>query len=300
VNAIALAPDGQRVFVSECFLADGLLEISRDGSGTPRVIARNLGGPNAMSVAADGQLIVPLLTRGEVVRVDPTTGRSTVVVSGLRAPTAVKLAPDGAAVILDGATGEIRLLPAPLDGSSGDRVVARLSAGLDNAVFCGESLLVSSFVTGAVEIFKPWPGNPRTLVKGGLVRPGGIAQSGDQLLISDGISIKRLQGGSAQVLVATVIDALPPPLAIAVGVDGAAYVTVPFRGEVHRVDLTTRQVTKIASGLEWPTSIVALPSGDLLVTETGSGRITQVGRDGVLRVVASGLMSPVVHDTCRS
>src|SRR5262249_53591045 len=110
---------------------------------------------------------------------------------------------------------------------------------------------------------------------------------------SDGISIKRVSGGKVTTEVATVIDALPPPNGLALGSDGAAYVTTSFAGSVLRVDLHTRSVSTVARDLEMPTSILALPGGVLVVVETGAGRVLRLEPGGGQRVLASGLASPL-------
>ena len=300
VNAIALDQEHGRLFVSECFSGDGLFELAPDGSRPPRSITKGVGGPNAMSFLPEaGALVAPLFFSGAVARFDVESGRRTLLASGLRAPTAAKLAPDGRLLVLEGATGAIRALPGPSGAASASNddsgtVFAQLPPGLDNLAFCDSSLLVSSFLTGAVYSFKPWNGGTsRVLVPGGLAVPSGIALDGDEVLLTDGIGIKRLALGSARVEVATVIDQLPPPLGLALGGEGGAYVSAPFVGGVFRVDLHTRSVTKVAGDLEWPTSLLALPGGVLVVVETGAGRILRIEPGGATRVLASGLTTPV-------
>ena len=86
------------------------------GDAPPRKIAHDLGCPNAM-VADDAGARGPApASAGKVVRVRIADGASTVLADGLRAPSAVKRAPDGALVVLESATGAIRALG---DGSNG-------------------------------------------------------------------------------------------------------------------------------------------------------------------------------------
>lgn len=292
VNAIALAPDG-RLFVGTCASGDGLFEIDRTSGTAPRPIASGLGCPNAMVADADGTLVVPLLSRGTVVRLRVADGSTTTIASGLRAPTAVRRAPDGSLVVLEAATGAIHSLGkgGPIDGP-GD-VLAQLDPGLDDFATCGESAVVSNFVTGSVVAFKPWPTTPRTVEPPGLAAPHGLTASGEDLLVSDGVSIRRLHAGSIDLLVATTIDAIPPPFAVAVAPPGVAWTTVPSFGEVHRIDLAARTGEKVVGGLDWPTSVVASPHGGVYVVDTGAGRILEIDTDGNSRVLASGLVEPL-------
>src|SRR5262249_34999844 len=212
-----------------------------------RTIARDVGQPNAMAVTPDGgSLVAPLFAAGAAARFDISTGKRTTLATGLRAPTSAKLAPDGRVLVLEGRTGTIRAL-AGFDAPPADRgaepgpgdVFAQLPPGLDNLTFCDRSLLVSSFLTGTIYAFRPWDGPSRVLVAGGLAVPSGIALDGSDVLVSDGISIKRISADKVTTEVATVIDALPPPNGLALGSDGAAYVTTSFAGSVSRVDLHT-------------------------------------------------------------
>jgi sugar lactone lactonase YvrE len=297
VNAIALDRARGRLFVSECYSGDGLFEVSTDGQIAPRTIVTGVGGPNSMAYLPDGSLTAPLFFNGTVARFDVENGKSQVLATGLRSPTAVKAAPDGGLLVLEGATGAIHRLPAkPGDGGpvEAGEIFSRLPPGLDNLAFCDETLVVSSFLTGALYAFKPWSGPSRVLVKGGLAAPTGLAISREgDVLATDGISIKRIRNGAAEVLAATVLDPLPPPVGLAMGADGAAYVTSPASGAVYRVDIARRSVSQVASNLEWPTSILALPDGGLAVTETGAGRVTLVERGAAPRVLVSGLSTPI-------
>jgi sugar lactone lactonase YvrE len=246
-----------------------------------------------MLISADGVLLVPLLEGGSVVRVGIADGTKASVATGLRAPAAVKLAPDGTLVVLESGTGAIRALPGSADAGGGGHEIARLAPGIGGFTTCGESGVASNFVTGEVTAFKPWPATPRVLARGGLAVPRGLARTGEDVLVSDGVSIRRLRAGSADVLVAAGIDQIPPPFAVALGSGGVAWITVPELGEVHRVDLAARTSAKVAGGFDRPTSILALSDGGVVVADTGAGRIVRVEADGSTRTLASGLVSPL-------
>ncbi len=286
-NGIALGPGG-RLFASQCLLGDALVELSSDGSAPPREIARDLGCPNAFFVDPSGALVVPLLERGEVVRVDPATGAKTVLASGLAAPTAAKADPRGGALVLEGATGEIIRLR---DGRI--TPVARLRRGLDNLTPCGESLLVSSYADGSITQIKPWPGSPTTLLRGGLVTARALVARPDGLLVADGVSIKRIRRGRAELVAAILADPIAMPVGLAAGPGGDLYLSSPERGVVQRFDPRTGAVETVADALEWPTSLALTTTGDLLVVETGAGRVLRIATDGLRSEVAHGLLSPV-------
>lgn len=284
---------GGRLFVGTCQLGEALFELDPTGATPPRKIAHDLGCPKAMVADDVGGLVVPLATAGKVVRVRIADGAATVLADHLRAPSVVARTPDGALVVLESGTGAIRAL-GDAGSTHGDGTeLARLAPGIDGFTTCGESALVSNLVTGAIVAFKPWPATSRVLVPPGLASPRGLAQAGEDLLVSDGVSIRRLRGGSAEVLVASGIDAVPPPYAMALAPGGAVWVTVPELGEVYRIDLAARTSSKITGGLDWPTSIVTSPHGGAFVVDTGAGRVVEIDPDGSTRVLASGLIEPI-------
>ncbi|MBY0275225.1 hypothetical protein K2Z84_07790 [Candidatus Binatia bacterium] len=196
-------------------------------------------------------------------------------------------------MVLETATGAVHALPSTSGAAQEPTETVRLAPGIGDLTTCGESVVVSNFLTGEVTAYKPWPSAPRVLEGGGLVMPSGLAQTGDDLLVSDGVSVRRLRGGGADILVATTIDAIPPPFALALGSGGVAWITVPELGEVHRIDLTARTSEKVAGGFDRPTSILALSDGGVVVADTGAGRIVRVDADGSTRTLASGLVSPL-------
>jgi glucose/arabinose dehydrogenase len=292
VSGIAL-DDGGRVFVGTCAPDGKLLELEPSGQRTPRVVAAGLACPEAMVADADGVLVVPLLEGGAVIRVGIADGTKAPLASGLRAPAAVKRAPDGTLVVLESGTGAIRALAGSADAAASEQEVARLAPGIGGFTTCGESAVASNFVTGEVTAFKPWPTSPRVLERGGLAEPRGLARTGEDVLVSDGVSIRRLRAGRADVLVASGIDPIPPPFALALGAAGVAWITVPELGEVHRVDLAARTSAKVAGGFDRPTSILALSEGGVVIADTGAGRIVRVEADGSTRTLASGLVNPL-------
>lgn len=292
VDGVAIGDDG-RVFAGVCGPDGRIVELDGVGRRPPRVVTTGLGCPGAMVADTDGTLVVPLLEAGSVIRVRIDDGTRDTLATGLRTPVAVERAPDGTLVVLESATGSIRKLVSAHDGTSGSEEVARLAPGLDGFTTCGESAIASNLVTGEVDAFKPWPSAPRVLERGGLALPRGLAQAGEDLIVSDGVSIRRLRGGSAAVLAATRIDPIPPPFAVALASGGFAWITVPSLGEVHRVDLAARTSQKIAGGFDRPTSILALSDGGVVVADTGAGRIVRVEADGSTRTLASGLVSPL-------
>lgn len=289
-NGIAIGPGG-RLYVSQCLFEDALNELD-PRSGAVRRIAGDLGCPNGFFAEPSGGLVVPLLERGELVRIDPATASRVSLASGLAAPTAAKADRSGGALVLEGRSGAI--LRAEIAGAGRGPVqeMARLPPGLDNLTFCGESLLVSSFLTGAVYAFRPWPGLPRTLLPEGLVTPRGLFARAGEVWIADGVSLKRLREGRLEVVFGVLVDPLPFPIGLT-GATDALFVSSPEAGAVFRIDLGSRDVTRVADALSWPTSLALDELGNLLLVETGAGRVLRIDSLGGVSTLAQGLLSPV-------
>ena len=90
---------------------------------------------------------------------------------------------------------------------------------------------------------------------------------------------------------------MPPPVGLAGGLPGIVWITAPQEGELLQVDLRRGEATRIASGLDWPTSVLRTLGGDLVIAETGAGRVVRLGLGAVPYTLASGLMSPVALAT---
>jgi sugar lactone lactonase YvrE len=127
-----------------------------------------------------------------------------------------------------------------------------------------------------------------------LVTPRGLLLRSGELLVADGVSLKRIHKDKApEVLFAVLIDPLPSPVGLAGGAGDVLYVSSPESGSIHRLDLASHRIELVADALEWPTSIALTPAGDLLVAETGAGKVLRIGPTGQQEDLASGLLSPI-------
>jgi sugar lactone lactonase YvrE len=290
-SAIALA--GARLFAATGIRDGAVYELDPSGVSPPHAIATGLDVPSAMASDGDAALLVPLRSAGTVMRIDLAGGARTTIAEGLQVPIAVKRAPDGRFVVLESATGAIKSIGDGRTPAGRGSEIARLAPGLSGFTVCGDSVVASNFITGEVVAFKPWPDTPRILEPAGLADVRGLASTGEDLILTDRVSIRRLKPGAVDLLAATTLDEIPPPFAVALAPGGLAWITVPHLGEVHRVDLAARRAEKIAGGFDRPTSIVALPQGGVLVLDTGAGRVVHVDPDGSTRNVAGGLVAPL-------
>lgn len=290
LGGIALLSGGD-LAVSECAQGGRVLRLHPDDGRVLETLATGLGCPGRLSLGADGRLLVPLREDGQVIALEPTTRSVQTLATDVDIPSAVGSAPDGTLVVLEEGTGRIRLVSATGEGVG--RTVVSLPPGIADFEVCGETAIVSNAATGSLRAFKPWPGGERVLVPSGLVVPSAIVFSGADLLVTDRTSIKRVRDGGIELLVLARFDGMPPPVGLTGGPSGLVWVTAPERGELHQVDIGRGESTRIASGLDWPTSVLRTLTGDLVIAETGAGRVVKLGVGAVPFTIASGLMSPV-------
>ena len=291
VGGIALGPNGQ-LWVAECSQRGRLLEMSTEDDALLTERATDLGCPGRLHIEADGSIVMPFVESGEVQAFDPTTATLESLARGLDIPTAAAATPDGSLVVLESGTGRIIPLTKKPGGTSRPTLV-RLTPGIADLELCGSTVVVSNSATGALDAFKPWPYGKRGLAPVGLVLASSILVDGGDLLIADQASIKRVRRDRLELVVPTRPDGMSSAVGLAGGLPGLAWVTSPERGELRQVDLTRGESSRIVSGLSWPTSVLRTRSGDLIIAETGAGRVVQIGLGAIPYTLASGLLSPV-------
>ena len=127
-----------------------------------------------------------------------------------------------------------------------------------------------------------------------MLLPEGATLWGNSLLIADGRSVKRLHEGQLSLVAAKrVTPGFSTASGIIIGGDNAAYISAPRQGRVFRFDLNNPSVQEFSSGMNWPTSLARLWSGEIAIAETGSGQILKITSDGLLSPVTYSLLSPL-------
>ena len=95
-NGLGVSPDGVWLYATETFTLESRVHAVRIADPRDVRVVATLGGAGVpkglddMTVADDGALYVAANASGEVLRVDPATGASCAVATGLGNPTAVK------------------------------------------------------------------------------------------------------------------------------------------------------------------------------------------------------------------
>jgi sugar lactone lactonase YvrE len=212
VNPITFSEDG-RLFVGLCFLGDGLYELDPDLLAPPRPVIIStpenpfpLGFLNAFDFGADGMLYGPIFAGGIVVKVDidrpgpPSTspytdGTVTVVSVGLTVPVAAKFDSKGVLHVLD-QSGEVF----KVNTLTGEKtLLTKIQQGLDNLAFDSNgSLFISNADFGSIVEILP-SGQPRTVSKGGMISPMGLAvlpgtNKKDDLYVADLFRLRKFNG----------------------------------------------------------------------------------------------------------
>lgn len=290
VNSIALTRDGARLFVGQVFMAEGLWEIDLAGSAPPRLVADHTGGLNAFQFGTDGMIYAPSWDRGQVVRVDPETGATEVLVDGLQHPGAVRFDAQEHLYVLDDATGELFAIDHE-NGRWSRRLIVRLASATDNFVFGADGrAYVTNMADNSIYAVDVTSGTAGPIIAGGLGLPRGIALSADgaQLHIADGCAYRVLD--TARRTIRDVARAVASPLKFPAAIDtfkDRVLLVGELFGVVQLFDMAGNHLDDL-TGFERPSAAIMIEDGTILVAEAEAGRLVHV-RDGVRRVLTDGL-----------
>lgn len=325
-NGVTVHAD--RIFISEFNPEGRVWELFADGS-TPRLIASGLMMPNALSLGPDGMLYFPLVPLGEVWRVKLDGGDPERVIGGLDIPTAVKFDHQGRLFAVESGSGAISLID-PAQGTKTE--FARVAYGIDNFAFAPDGrMFVSHFTDGEVVEIGRY-GEKRIVVAGGMTGPFGIAASdaGD-VIVADGMSLAHVDSAGVIMRPAMLLQHGFPGYVRGVaasangnvivtnsagqcaryrpggeaeicmdGLDCAMGVTVAGNGQIVLCESGAGRVIAIdaaghardlATGLDRPTGVAEAPNGGFFVSEAGSGRLLHVD-EGRTSTILSGMVEP--------
>jgi sugar lactone lactonase YvrE len=294
-NSLAFTKEG-RLYFTQVFLGDALYEADVTGAQPARLIRKDLGGFNAFEVGPDGALYGPLWFKNAIVRIDPATGKDTVVASGFQIPAAANFGPDGNLYAIDTKTGEVKRIDMTTKAVT---VIATLAPALDNLAIAKDgTLYVSNMADATIYAVNPADGAVRTIVSGPLATP-------TDLVITDGPEGEKLH--VADVFAYRVIDtatkAITDPLRmyrdetenqLGIGAGKSKILITSWAaGMVQVVDRATG-AAKIHHGFTAPTDAVELADGRVIALEAATGNIRLViDSDTPGEPLATGLAFPV-------
>jgi sugar lactone lactonase YvrE len=281
---------GNRLFVNE-MRPDGRLFELPPADGEPAVLADDLALGNAMQIGPDGYLYYPHMMTNQVWRVAPDGDATELVADQVDAPVAVRFDLAGVLVVLSrGPEGLITRI----DLATGRRsVLATGIAGLDNAAFDRENrMFVSSFARGGIAEIAP-DGRAASIVRPGMNGPFGIASDRTgKIYLADHFSVASV--GDSGAVESTLPSAGGLPVfvrGVAAGDEGLQVTTTT--GQVHSYDPVRKAGRQRASGLSEPFGICVGPDGEVVVAESGAGRVLRINAEDTVTVLAEELDHPL-------
>ena len=295
VNSIAFTRDGKRLFVGQVFMGDGVWEIDLAGIAPPRLVASNTGGINACQFGPDGMIYGPSWDRGQVVRIHPETGETSILAEGFGKPGAVRFDSKDNLFVLDDLTGELFSLD-EAEGRWSKRLIVRLVSATDNMVIGPNDLFyVSNMADNSIQEVDPNTGQSRFVVTGKLGFPRAIAVSpgadGDLLHVADTGSYRVVNPRTKEVhdIARAVATNLKFPSSVSVH-RNRVLLTCEFFSAIQIFDLAGQFIQEI-SGLNMPGASIGCDDGSIIVTEPLAGRVLRL-QDGRRDVLAEGLQLP--------
>jgi sugar lactone lactonase YvrE len=293
-NSINFSPDGTRLYVSQVFGPDGLWEIDPNGVKPSRKIAENIGGLNAFQVGPDGMIYGPLQFKGQYVKIDPDSGRVTVVNGAFQRPGASKLDGKGFAYVSDAGTREIW----KVEIATGARTkVASLPTTNDNLALDSKGrLFVTLPAWNSIQEVNLSTGSLREVVKPAvLAAPAGVAvtqkDGADVIYVGDIFSVPIVDAKGART---GLIDiSMNQPTRVSVS-GGHLVVASEREGEAQVFDLATGKKLSRFAGADQLSDALEAPGGGIIVTERTAGNITLLTSEQAAdkKVLASGLGGP--------
>ena len=228
-----------------------------------------------LAIAPDGTIYVSNMADNAVQAFDPATGALKTLLSGrLAVPAGLRIEGDTAWVAdifsfrqVDLKTGAVR----DIHRMQASDLEYPFAVGLGS-----EQILLSSWFNGSVQVLG------RSDMKTVAVLHGLKAPMDAQFLPDGSIAIAEiasgeitLASGPGYVARRTLAKGLAGPVQLALGPDGALYVS-EAAGAIRRVDLKTGAVSLAAEGLALPEGLAFTPWGSLVVAEAGAQRLTEL------------------------
>lgn len=177
VNPITMNDDETRLFVNLVFLGQGLYELDPELDDDPVLINGDVS-LNSFDFGPDGYLYAPSFFTGDIFKIDVDDATNLELLTQLGTPTsAVKFNSQGEAYAVT--IGQGRVLKLDLSGADDHAVVLEVEGTIDNMAFGADDTLFAA-VGADNEIVRIKPnGQTRSITRGGLGLPGGVAVSPD-------------------------------------------------------------------------------------------------------------------------
>ena len=302
VNAVVFAPDG-RLFVAQMGAHNNILwefdlTDAKAGGRPPQKLWDETGGLNSF-VVRDNAVIGPQGDTGAIIRFDLATHEVKTIATGLKWPTAVKADAKGQLYAVDLEAGTVHRI----DVEKGTApVIATLEPGLDNfSVGANGKLYVSSITRNGIFEIDPATGAERTVVRGHLTAPGGVAFAGSgetaRVYVADMYTLRAVhpRTGAVETVIPMSREGIYPGAVSAhAGPNGDHLIlTSWFVGRLEVRDRLSGNLVRTEKDLSAPRDALELDDGSLLVAETGAHRLLHIHADGSRSALPAAFADPV-------
>jgi sugar lactone lactonase YvrE len=234
--------------------------------------------PTSIAVEPDGSLLVVENGLHRLVRVDPSSGRTTVVASGMAKPYAVARARSGAIYVTDAGALE------RIDGTRAPRVVARVTEDIGPIALAPDG---DVYFTTSTELFRlTRAGGKPVRVATGLAGPHGIAVAPDGAVLVADTDAHRVLRVDPRTGAASTLMKVANPRGIAVAADGTIDVVAADAHRVARFSAAGKRLGRVGSRFGDPYALAVTPAAIYVIDTSATGTIVRVGRDGAVRTLA--------------
>ncbi|WP_257458791.1 SMP-30/gluconolactonase/LRE family protein [Archangium lipolyticum] len=301
LNSLAFRRDG-RFYVTQLGRGDALWEVDPSGKKPPRKVLSEPGFLNGFEFGPDDKLYGPILTKGQIARVDVDTGKIETVAEGFTIPVAVNFdARRENLYVVDAARGELVRVRLP---TGAKEVVAKLPTGLDNlAVGPDDQVYVSNMVDNDIRVVNPADGSVRPLVEARLSVPSGLAVAPDdpdeQLYVADVYAFRRVGGRDGKINQTTRVlsTRMNFPMNVSLSAKHVVLSTAYLGGHsnVQVLDRASGEVLRTIPNANGVQGVLELADGTLLLAEAATGRLVRVdaAEPAGTTMLAEGLEGPV-------
>jgi sugar lactone lactonase YvrE len=268
------------------------------GGRPPQKLWDETGGLNSF-VVRDNTIVGPQGDTGAIIRFDLATHEVKTIASGLKWPTAVKTDAKGQLYAVDLEAGTVHRIDAEKGAAP---VIATLEPGLDNfSVGANGKLYISSITRNGIFEIDPATGAERTITRGHLTAPGGVAVAGSgetaRVYVADMFTLRAVhpRTGAVETVIPMSREGIYPGAVSAhAGPNGDHLIlTSWFVGRLEVRDRLSGAVVRTEKDLSAPRDALELDDGSLLVAETGAHRLLRIHADGSRSALPAAFADPV-------
>jgi len=271
--------------------ATGELSKIELASGRKTVMKQLKPSLDNLAIAPDGTIYVSNMADNSVEAYNPATGALRTLTSGkVAVPAGLKVDGDKLWVADIFGFREVDLK------GGGVRDVFRMHATDSKMEYpfavglSSRSYALASWFTGTVQVIDRTTKATTAMIHGLKAPYDAIPMEDGSVLVAEIATGNVSRASGADLKTMTVVaSGLAGPVQMALGKDGALYVT-EAAGKLTRIDLADGKKTEVAAGLALPEGVAQTPWGTFIVAEAAAGKLTEIDpAGGTRRTVADKL-----------